>query len=132
MHSFGRKLIAVCTMWLMVAAVGLVAQPGVHAGEVTSSSATNGSVESLISWGPVTRHCTGTDSCRVRATGGAGRQTHYRDGNVVQGWSNSGNATRTSWHGFGTQQARITARTQLANPSATCRPCHESNHACPV
>lgn len=80
-------------------------------------------VQQAIAWpssGTVSRNCATGWSCRVRATGGAGTQTHFKNGAVFNSWSNTSATTRTSFHGSGSQTARITANTSLANPSATC------------
>lgn len=108
----------------IVVAAGLsgTASPAQATGSPTQPYAAGTLASEPIVWGPYTRNCN-TDSnwsCRVQANGGPGYQTHYRGSSIKGQWYNGGFLTRTSYHGPGTQTAKVTAYESLISPSAKC------------
>lgn len=131
--KLGKRILARRSFALVAATalmgVGLAATPAGATADSSSlvplQAASVSNIEDIgvmddITWGPVTRNCLHNESCRVRATGGPGRQRHLRDGSTVGSWLNQGTTTRTSMHGSGSQTATIRTHTSMSNPSATC------------
>jgi len=109
---------------LLSISVGMAAAPGSAATATTTSSTVSSQTvvpfQNVYSWGPVSVTCLTNQSCRVRASGGKGYQFHLRGNTIKAQWFNTGVTTRTSYHGSGSQTARVQADTSLANASAVC------------